>query len=129
MFIKTQCRLDNVHAPHNAKSPPHKKCGGQKKAVRNKLFRDLVDRSLQPGDAALSLTRVNHVLASGAVQDGAGFLQGLKGLSGILLLDGKTNSLDGVLDAGLGNTVAGATLQALTMPFQGRFVIGQGNFS
>lgn len=94
-----------------------------------KLFSDLVDGRLKTGDTALCLTSVDDLLTGGLVQGGRGDLEGLLGLCNILLLDGSTNSLDGVLDAGLGDAVTGATLQALTVPFQGGLVISQGKNS
>jgi len=96
---------------------------------KKKLLSDLVDSQLKAGNATLGLTLVKDLLAGSLVQNGRSGLQSLLRLGNVFCLDGLANNLDGVLDAGLGNAVTGATLQALTVPFQGGLVISQGWYS
>jgi hypothetical protein len=84
---------------------------------------------LEASNTTLGLTGMDDFLASSLVQKGRSGLESLLSLGNVFCLDSLTNNLDGVLDTSLGNTVTGATLQALTVPFQGGLVISQGEFS
>jgi hypothetical protein len=106
-----------------------KTAGLKTRNVRTGSGRGALVHSLgEAGDLPGSIFPVDHVLGSRLVKNGHGRVQSSLGRFLILLFHSGPDGLDHVFDSGSHGPVSGPALQTLSVPLQGRLMIGQGYF-